>query len=265
MQDIENYTSLQEFTEDVSARGNKPILYPPQGRQGVVKGAECLRGQVAVVLLVALLASLCANIVLGVLLTNSRSSGSTIVENSAGSVSESASLSLKLTALEERFSRLCSDYTTLGQTCSASVRTCRPCPEGWTHLDGKCYYFSEDKLDWKNSKDSCASMGSHLTILHTHQQHDNLEKIARSIGGFDYHFWIGLSDSEEEGVWKWVDNTLVNKTYWNEWNQEPNNHESGGLHGEDCAVLEYHTKSWHDVPCDFLYKRICEMDAITVD
>ncbi|KAI4897181.1 hypothetical protein NFI96_025399 [Prochilodus magdalenae] len=263
-EDIENYTSLQEFTEDVSARGTKPILYPSQGRPGVAKGVECFRGQTTVVLLVALLASLCANIVLGVLLTNS-SKGSTIVENAAGSETEASTLSLKLTALQERFSRLCSEYTTLGQSCSATVRTCRPCPEGWMLVEGKCYYFSDDKLDWKNSKDSCVSMGSHLTILHTLQQHDDLGKIARGIGGFDYHYWIGLTDSEEEGVWKWVDNTLVNKTYWNEWQKEPNNHESGGVHGEDCAVLEAHSKTWHDVPCDFHYKRICEMDAIKVD
>ncbi|XP_066539582.1 CD209 antigen-like protein E [Hoplias malabaricus] len=264
MQDTENYTSLQEFTEEVSTRGNKPILYP-QSAQGVAKGMGCLKGQTTVVLFVALLASVCANIVLGVLLTNSRSSGSTITENTGGSESDVASLSLKVTALQDRFSRLCSEYTTLGKNCSATVRTCRPCPEGWTHLDRKCYFFSEDKLDWKNSKESCVSMGSYLTILHSHKQHDELDKIARSTGGADYHFWIGLSDSEEEGVWKWVDNTLVNQTYWNEWHKEPNNQESGGSHGEDCAVLDSRSKSWFDVPCDFLYKRICEMDAISVN
>ncbi|XP_072536595.1 C-type lectin domain family 4 member E isoform X2 [Salminus brasiliensis] len=265
MADVENYTSLQEFTEELSARGDKPILRSSQGRPGVLKGVECLRGQMAAVLLVALLASLCANIVLGVLLMNSRSTGTAIVDNTAGSETEAASLTLKLTALQERFSVLCSEYTTLGRNCSATVRTCRPCPEGWTLLQGKCYFFSEDKLDWKHSKDSCASMGSHLTILHTHQQHDDLGKTARTLGGFDYHYWIGLTDSEEEGVWKWVDNTVVNKTYWSDWHKEPNNHHSGGLHGEDCAVLESHSTTWFDVPCDFLYKRICEMDAIHVD
>lgn len=29
MEDSEHYTSLQEFTEDLSPRGNKPIIYTP--------------------------------------------------------------------------------------------------------------------------------------------------------------------------------------------------------------------------------------------
>ncbi|XP_076847329.1 CD209 antigen-like protein C isoform X1 [Brachyhypopomus gauderio] len=261
MADIENYSTLQEFTEDGSGRGNKPILYTSQGsRGGIMKGLECLKGQMSVFIFIALLTSLCVNIVLGVLLTNSRSSSSP----SPCSV-EASTLSLKLSSVQERFSRLCSDYTALGQSCSKPVRTCRPCPEGWTHLEGKCYYYSDDKLNWESSRESCTSMGSHLAILHTHKQHDSLADLARSISGMDYHYWIGLSDTEVEGVWKWVDNTRVNQTYWNEWDKEPNNHQAGGVHGEDCAVLESHSKSWFDVPCEFHYKRICEMDAVSTE
>nr|AAI53394.1 Si:ch211-154o6.6 protein [Danio rerio] len=259
MEDIENYTSLQEFTEDISHCGNRPIL-SSQSKQGVHKGVKCLRGQVSLVLLIALLTSVCANIGLGVLLVNSRRSS--IPAEPVNSESEAATLSLKLTATQERFSRLCSEYTNLGQACSKSVIKCRPCPEDWMHLSEKCYYFSDDKLDWQHSKESCASMGGHLTILHSHEQHHTLEAVARNHGGMDYHFWIGLSDTETEGVWKWVDNTVVNKTYWNEWEKEPNNHRSGGVHGEDCAVLDSRSKTWFDVPCDFHYKRICEMDPI---
>ncbi|ROL48165.1 COP9 signalosome complex subunit 7b [Anabarilius grahami] len=169
MEDIENYTSLQEFTEDIAHSGNRPIL-TSQGKQGVHKGEKCLRGQAALVLLIALLTSVCVNIVLGVLLVNSRRSSVT-VEPIKSDESEAASLSLKLTAMQERFSRLCSEYTTLGQTCSKSVIQCRPCPENWMHLEGRCYFFSDDKLDWQHSKESCASMGGYLTILHSHEQH----------------------------------------------------------------------------------------------
>ncbi|KAA0703188.1 Collectin-12 Collectin placenta protein 1 [Triplophysa tibetana] len=264
MEDIENYTALQDFTEDVSHSGNRPILNTLQGKQGVYKGINCLRGQTSLVLFVGLLASVCANIALGVLLVNSAGSSPT-AESAMSEEPKVASLSLKLTAFQERFSRLCSEYTTLGETCSKPVIQCRPCPEAWLHLEGRCYYFSEDKLDWKHSQEGCASMGGHLAILHSHEQHHILESVARNLGGFDYHFWIGLSDSEIEGVWKWVDDSVVNKTFWNVWDNEPDNHQSGGIHGEDCAVLDSRSKTWVDVPCDFNYKRICEMDPITID
>lgn len=268
MEDTENYTSLHEFTEDISARGNKPILYTSQSRQAGIKGMECMKKRMVVILFITLLVSLCANIALGVSLVNSISSRAPSQASAGGP--EVSSLSLKLSSLQERHSRMCADYNTLGQACSrpgmkVSVKRCRPCPESWRQIENKCYYFGDKKLNWSMSRDSCTSMGSHLTILHTHEQHDALDKIARSIGGFDYHFWIGLSDTEEEGVWKWVDNTLVNKPYWNDAGSEPNNHQSGGLHGEDCAVLDSRAKSWFDVPCDHIYKPICEMDAINID
>ncbi|XP_065101862.2 CD209 antigen-like protein C isoform X2 [Paramisgurnus dabryanus] len=260
MEDIENYTTLQEFTEEISHNGNKPILNTSQGKQGVHKGINCLKDQTSLVLFVALLASVCVNIALGVLLNRS----SPIAEPARSEASK-ASLSLKLTAMEERFSRLCSVYTTLGKACSKPGIQCMPCPENWLHLEGRCYFFSDDKLDWQHSKESCASMGGHLTILHSHEQHHALESVARNRGGLDYHFWIGLSDAETEGVWKWVDNTVVNKTFWNDWHEEPNNHRAGGVGGEDCAVLDSRSKTWFDVPCDFSYKRICEMDSIPIN
>lgn len=53
--------------------------------------------------------------------------------------------------------------------------------------------------------------------------------------------------------------------YWDQWSSEPDNHQSGGEHGEDCATLDSHSKTWFDVPCDHIYKRICQMDAIQLN
>ncbi|XP_046703210.1 CD209 antigen-like protein E [Silurus meridionalis] len=263
----ENYSSLQEFTEDSqSSSRNKPKLFTSQnGQAGISNRVGCIRRQMVIFLMVTLLISFCVNIALAVFLFKQKGSISPNAATLESAPPREGIQSLKLSALQERFSLLCYDYTSLGKTCSTQVKPCMPCPDGWRHTEGKCYYFSNDKLDWIRSKESCASMGSHLTILHTHEQHVALEKIARSLSGFDYHYWIGLSDLEEEGKWKWVDNTLVNNTYWNDWDGEPNNHQSGGLHGEDCAVLNSHSKSWYDVPCENIYKHICEMDAITVN
>lgn len=42
MEDVENYTTLQEFTEDISHNGHKPILKTLQGKQGNVHVHLCL-------------------------------------------------------------------------------------------------------------------------------------------------------------------------------------------------------------------------------
>jgi len=42
MEDIENYTSLQEFTEDISHSGNRPIL-TSQGKQGNMRVHNSVR------------------------------------------------------------------------------------------------------------------------------------------------------------------------------------------------------------------------------
>nr|XP_020466445.1 C-type lectin domain family 4 member E-like [Monopterus albus] len=258
MEDRENYPSLQEFTEDPTPEGTRPILEHSKGSgsRELKQGIQCLRNQTTL-LLIGFLASICTNIVLAVLLTGRSTPGTPL---------DSSSLSMKVNSVQKRYLQLCKDYTTLGQSCSKTVKACQECPEGWLQIGGQCYFFSNDKLDWPKSKDSCVEMGGHLTILHTIEQHDALEKEARRIGGPDYHFWIGLSDTELEGDWRWVDNTTLQHNYWDQQrHSEPDNHHSGGEHGEDCATLDSHSKTWFDVPCNFLYKRICQMAAIELN
>ncbi|KAI4888974.1 hypothetical protein NFI96_030795, partial [Prochilodus magdalenae] len=63
--------------------------------------------------------------------------------------------------------------------------------------------------------------------------------------------WIGLTDTDTEGVWKWVDGSGLTNQFW--WGGEPNNH--GG--DEDCVVTGFcdappkTAPTWADVPCDF--------------
>ena len=49
--------------------------------------------------------------------------------------------------------------------------------------------------------------------------------------------------------------------FWNTLKGEPDNNETGGAEGEDCAVVDSYTESWYDVPCDFTYPRVCQKAA----
>ncbi|XP_067234469.1 CD209 antigen-like protein E [Chanodichthys erythropterus] len=66
--------------------------------------------------------------------------------------------------------------------------------------------------------------------------------------------WIGLTDIENEGRMKWVDNSPLNEGFW--YKDEPNN--AGG--DEDCVELmpSGTIQSWNDLKCSEKRKGICE-------
>ena len=55
-------------------------------------------------------------------------------------------------------------------------------------------------------------------------------------------FFIGYSDREKEGDWKWVDNSDLFWIHWDD--QQPD----GGTQ-ENCAFMDIDTGFWHDVSC----------------
>ncbi|KAG7999446.1 C-type lectin domain family 4 member E [Nibea albiflora] len=65
------------------------------------------------------------------------------------------------------------------------------------------------------------------------------------IRSFQKQMWIGLSDNETEGTWKWVDGTLLTTSYWK--SGEPNH----AVPEEDCAVIRKSDseKNWYDDTC----------------
>uniref|UniRef100_A0A8C1GZV7 C-type lectin domain-containing protein n=1 Tax=Cyprinus carpio TaxID=7962 RepID=A0A8C1GZV7_CYPCA len=82
-------------------------------------------------------------------------------------------------------------------------------------------------------------------------------RYCRERGASDHHqqqrgrtVWIGLSDSDEEGRWKWVDGSTLTSGFWT--SGEPNSYM--GLE-EDCVVASY---GWNDCPCNEAFRWICE-------
>uniref|UniRef100_A0A3B4BTZ5 C-type lectin domain-containing protein n=1 Tax=Pygocentrus nattereri TaxID=42514 RepID=A0A3B4BTZ5_PYGNA len=105
------------------------------------------------------------------------------------------------------------------------------------------YYISTEKKSWSESRKFCTERGADLVIINTFGSSEA---------------WIGLTDTEKEGVWKWVDNSTLTTKFW--WTGEPNDYDRN----EDCAITGYrgagseHLSTWADYPCDHPVVGICE-------
>ncbi|XP_033837781.2 CD209 antigen-like protein C isoform X2 [Periophthalmus magnuspinnatus] len=119
--------------------------------------------------------------------------------------------------------------------------------EGWLYFQGSVYLGSTTEQTWQESRQYCQQRGADLTIISSVQE----QKFAHST--FKGRRWIGLSDLEQEGLWKWVDGSLVRTRFW--MRGEPNN-----LNNEDCGELNFNSdlKNWNDHPCTNRKLCICE-------
>ncbi|XP_053183583.1 C-type lectin domain family 4 member F-like [Scomber japonicus] len=128
-------------------------------------------------------------------------------------------------------------------------RTEKLCPDDWKKYNNKCYYVSAQRVSksWDKSKKDCEDRGAHLAIINSRDEQDFVSK-------FYDRTWIGLSDKDLEGHWKWVDGTdLVGDGYWQE--GEPNNDRNI----EHCAEVSRKGGGWNDMPCSERLSWVCNL------
>uniref|UniRef100_A0A3B4DPI2 C-type lectin domain-containing protein n=1 Tax=Pygocentrus nattereri TaxID=42514 RepID=A0A3B4DPI2_PYGNA len=115
------------------------------------------------------------------------------------------------------------------------------------------YYISTEKKSWSESRKFCRERGADLVIINSRKEQ---EFISEAFGSSEA--WIGLTDVDTEGVWKWVDKSTLTAKFW--WTGEPNDYGRN----EDCAITGYEgagserVSTWADYSCDRLAVGICE-------
>ncbi|XP_061074158.1 CD209 antigen-like protein C isoform X1 [Conger conger] len=209
-------------------------------------------------LLCALL--LAATLVLCVLYTNQSQKYSMLARGQEELRANNSTLNRDKEQLQRESSAVFKKLPFMEQYCprdNSQKRVCKPCPQGWEQFSSKCYYFSTEGKSWMNSHRDCVRQGADLVIIESGKEQEFITKYIQDLN------WIGLSDSETEGTWLWVDGTLLQKNYWR--SGEPDNRfqlQRDTYTPADCALTYPGKNLWVDAGCHLFARFICETDAL---
>ena len=133
----------------------------------------------------------------------------------------------------------CNGVTDDGEGCFA----CAPHDVG-PHRYWRC----TPKTNYETATAACSEqLGAAPVMIASQAEQD---RVRAAVGGGTY--WLGLTDAETEGVFRWVDGTLPGWTAWN--TGEPND---WGDDGEDCTEL-LGNGLWNDLSCGGERRFVCE-------
>ncbi|XP_041663334.1 CD209 antigen-like protein C isoform X1 [Cheilinus undulatus] len=154
----------------------------------------------------------------------------------------------QLSSLNEQRDLLNVKFTNMRKELSQKKKTC---PAGWKMFQGSCYFFSTLKKTWEESRKDCTDKDADLVIIRSFEEQEFLTNNRKD------WTWIGLSDKENEGIWKWTDGSLLTQEFW--FKGQPDNGEGHPKLGEeDCVHFRKTDKRWNDRGCNVPMHWICE-------
>uniref|UniRef100_A0A3B4DUY3 C-type lectin domain-containing protein n=1 Tax=Pygocentrus nattereri TaxID=42514 RepID=A0A3B4DUY3_PYGNA len=83
------------------------------------------------------------------------------------------------------------------------LKFCAQNEMGWLYFRSSLYYIALANKNWYDSRRYCRQKGADLLIINSRLEQDFLSSFLGTNEG--NMFWIGLTDSDQEGSWKWVD------------------------------------------------------------
>jgi len=100
-----------------------------------------------------------------------------------------------------------------------------------------------ERKTWIEAQNSCRSINSNLTSIHSADENDFVSETGSASGSS--FVWIGLNNfNSADERYEWADGS--NLTYTNWLDGEPSN--SGNI--ENCTALNVQARKWNDLSCD---------------
>ncbi len=92
-------------------------------------------------------------------------------------------------------------------------------PSTAVEFNGHYYQVYDNSMTWTEAKEYCEKLGGHLVTITSIEENNYIKDLVVS-NGKKNAYWLGASDSESEGVWKWVTGEPFEFSDWG--TDEPN-------------------------------------------
>lgn len=133
---------------------------------------------------------------------------------------------------------------------------CELCQEGnipgfvyMGERDGHKYYCSREKMTWPDAQAFCVANGGTLAIINSAAENQFLARILDASSAY-----IGLSDADEEGNFKWVDGSTPSYTKW--YPRQPNDYK-GSQDYVEMLRSGYWNDQYNNKPLEFIMEVSC--------
>ncbi|XP_044179085.1 uncharacterized protein LOC114946811 isoform X1 [Acropora millepora] len=138
------------------------------------------------------------------------------------------------------------------------------CPSGWQNTsDGsRCFRVIFDRKKWQDARSACQYLGADLASFHSST--DNIFVTTLLVNSWDIAdvggMWIGLTDADQKGIYRWTDGTDVDYSSW--LHGQP---DERTLHGSCVSATLQRGKLsslfWQDLNCTLELPYACSMQS----
>jgi hypothetical protein len=118
-------------------------------------------------------------------------------------------------------------------------------------LDGHAYCLNGSEIGWGEAQKACLADGGNLAAVETVEENEALSRRFKSRVALPGPLWLGLTDAEEEGRFRWASGERVDFEQW--LGGEPND-----FADEDCVEWHPSHGGWNDIACGQRRASLCQ-------
>ena len=112
-------------------------------------------------------------------------------------------------------------------------------PKTTSYYNGEIYFFYDIPVTWYDAKVISEHLGGHLVSISNSEENNFIKDIIGNSA-----CWIGATDKDSEGAWKWVNGDAFSYANWGQ--QQPDNWSGSDEYGENFAQISENENTWND-------------------